>query len=70
MVSPEFRPERLLREADWLRGEQGPDVSPYLRWYPVVTFLQLLAGIVAADIAPIGYGHAVATEYSIDAGRR
>ena len=31
----------LYREPDWMRSPRGPDVSPELRWYPVVTLLQL-----------------------------
>ena len=27
----------LYREPDWMRSPRGPDVSPELRWYPVVT---------------------------------
>lgn len=61
-----FAPSSLYRAPAWLRGERGPDVSPYLRWYPIVSFLQLAADIAAADTAPIGYGHAFATEHYID----
>ena len=35
-----FSPELLYRRPDWLVGQRGPDVSPYLRWFPIVTFLQ------------------------------
>ena len=62
-----FSPSALYREPAWLKGERGPDVSPKLRWYPIVTFLQLAADIGAAEVAPIGYGHAYATEHYIDA---
>jgi uncharacterized membrane protein len=31
----------LYREPDWMRSQRGPDVSPELRWHPVVTLLQL-----------------------------
>jgi uncharacterized membrane protein len=34
---------------------RGPDVSPRLRWYPVVTFLQLTLDMLMATTAPIGY---------------
>ncbi len=61
-----FEPSSAHRAPAWMTGERGPDVSPYLRWYPIVTFLQLLADIAAADAAPIGYGHAFATEHYID----
>ena len=42
-------------------------MSTGLRWFPVVTMLQLLVDIAAADNAPIGFGHAYATEHYIDA---
>lgn len=64
-----FDPATLWREPAWLAGPRGPDVSPSLRWFPVVTMLQLLVDIVAAEGAPIGYGHAYATEHYIDAWR-
>lgn len=44
-------------------------MSPGLRWFPVVTFLKILGDIVAAEGAPIGHGHAYATEHYIDAWR-
>jgi uncharacterized membrane protein len=64
-----FDPATLYREPQWLSGRRGPDVSPSLRWFPVVTMLQLLVDIMAADGAPIGYGHAYASEHYIDAWR-
>ncbi len=64
-----FEPESLYREPEWLRDPRGPDVSDDLRWYPVVTFLQLAGDIAAAEAAPVGYGHEYATEHYIDAWR-
>jgi uncharacterized membrane protein len=64
-----FDPMALWREPAWLSGHRGPDVSSRLRWFPVVTMLQLAVDIAAADNAPIGYGHAYATEHYIDAWR-
>ncbi|MFU8832043.1 MAG: alpha/beta hydrolase [Wenzhouxiangella sp.] len=61
-----FEPSSFYREPAWMRDPRGPDVSDRLRWYPVVTFLQLAADIAAAEVAPIGYGHAYATEHYID----
>ncbi|THF67188.1 hypothetical protein E6C76_02050 [Pseudothauera nasutitermitis] len=61
-----FDPLAFLREPEWLSGPRGSDVSPSLRWFPVVTMLQLAVDIAAADHAPIGYGHAYATEHYID----
>ncbi len=62
-----FEPRSVYREPQWMSGPRGPDVSPSLRWFPVVTTLQLAADIAAAETAPIGYGHAYATEHYIDA---
>jgi uncharacterized membrane protein len=46
---------------------RGPDVSPQLRWYPAVTFLQLTLDMPMATTAPIGYGHVFAPAHYIDA---
>ncbi len=62
-----FRPDALYREPAWMRGERAHDVSPKLRWYPIVTFLQLAVDIAAAETAPIGHGHTYATEHYINA---
>ena len=39
----------LYRQPDWMTPPRGPDVSPQLRWYPVVTLLQLLLDMVDVD---------------------
>ncbi len=44
------------REPDWLKEPRGPDVTPNLRWFPVVTMLQLAADMVVGT-APPGFGH-------------
>jgi uncharacterized membrane protein len=64
-----FNPLVFAREPAWLSGPRGPDISPSLRWFPVVTFLQLAVDLAAAENAPIGHGHAYATEHYIDAWR-
>jgi uncharacterized membrane protein len=51
----------------WLAGERGPDVSPYLTWYPIVTFLQIAFDLPMATSVPIGFGHNYAPEHYIDA---
>lgn len=61
-----FEPEIFYREPAWMREPRGPDVSPELRWYPVVTMLQLLADLAAGG-APPGYGHEMAARHYIDA---
>jgi uncharacterized membrane protein len=56
------------REPAWMKAPRGPDVSPQLRWYPVVTMLQLAADMAAgAPAAPPGYGHYFAADDYITA---
>jgi uncharacterized membrane protein len=62
-----FEPAALYREPAWLAVPRGPDVSPDLRWFPIVTMLQLAADMFAGDTAPRGYGHQYAPEHYIDA---
>lgn len=50
----------------WLGDPRGPDVSPKVGWYPVVTFLQLLVDMMTAVLPPMGYGHVYAPEHYID----
>jgi uncharacterized membrane protein len=62
-----FAPELLYRKPDWLVGERGPDVSPYLSWCPIVTCLQVGFDIPMATTVPAGYGHNFAPASYIDA---
>jgi uncharacterized membrane protein len=57
----------LYREPEWMLPPRGPDVSPQLRWYPVVTLFQLMADMFISTTAPIGYGHVYAPAHYIDA---
>lgn len=52
-----FAPGILFRAPDWLTAGRGPDVSPALTWYPIVTFLQLAFDLPMATSVPKGYGH-------------
>ena len=52
-----FSPSLLFQKPEWLEGERGPDVSPELRWYPLVTFLQIAFDLPMATSVPLGYGH-------------
>ncbi|WP_249977096.1 alpha/beta hydrolase [Vreelandella olivaria] len=61
-----FEPAAFWREPEWMRSPRGPDVSPQLRWYPVVTMLQLLADLATGSTPP-GFGHEIAAEHYIDA---
>lgn len=62
-----FSPELLLQKPEWIVGERGPDVSPYLTWYPIVTFLQIAFDLPMATSVPHGYGHNIAPASYIDA---
>jgi uncharacterized membrane protein len=61
-----FDPSIAWREPDWMQQPRGPDVSPDLRWFPVVTMLQLAADMVVGT-APRGFGHEYAPADYIDA---
>ncbi len=52
-----FSPDLLYRQPEWLQGQRGPDVSPYLRWYPIILFLQTAFDLPMATSVPVGYGH-------------
>ncbi|MCA9234039.1 MAG: alpha/beta-hydrolase family protein [Planctomycetales bacterium] len=54
------------RRPAWLVGKRGPDVSPYLKWRPIVTFLQIAWDLPMATSVPIGYGHNYAPHSYID----
>jgi len=62
-----FEYSSFYREPDWMQQPRGPDVSPELRWYPVITFLQLLLDVATATTTPMGYGHVYAATNYIDA---
>ena len=57
----------LYREPDWMALPRGPDVSPELRWYPVVTLLQLALDTAMATTTPRGYGHVFSPAHYVDA---
>ncbi|MFN4192613.1 MAG: alpha/beta hydrolase [Tabrizicola sp.] len=54
------------RRPDWLGANHAPDVSPMMRWVPVVTMLQV--GIdMAVAVGTLGYGHDYAARHYIPA---
>ncbi|EEQ93582.1 hypothetical protein F9K88_05895 [Brucella intermedia] len=57
----------FYRQPDWMQAPRGPDVSPDLRWYPVVTMLQLALDMAFGTATPIGHGHVYAPEHYVDA---
>lgn len=62
-----FSIDLLYRSPQWLNAPRGPDVSPYLRWCPIVTFLQVGFDLPMATAVPIGYGHNYKPSSYIDA---
>ena len=58
----------FIDELDKIAGREarGPDVSPYLRWLPIVTFLQVGFDIPMAMAVPKGYGHNIDPSSYID----
>lgn len=64
-----FEPRALFRAPEWMIPPRGPDVSEHLRFFPVVTMLQLAVDIAVADRTPVGYGHVYAPEHYADAWR-
>ncbi len=57
----------LYRAPAWMTEPRGPDVSPELTWYPIVTMLQLALDMAVATATPIGHGHVYAPEHYVDA---
>lgn len=51
----------------WMKQPRGPDVSPDLQWYPIVTMLQLALDMAVATNTPMGYGHVYAPEHYVEA---
>lgn len=64
-----FSPDILWRKPDWMKAPVGPDVSPELRWYPVVTFLQIGLDMAIGLWVPMGYGHLFGPVQYIDGWR-
>jgi len=57
-----FREDSWIYEPSFLKPPRGPDVSPEVRWIPVVTFLQTMVDMVIATTVPLGRGHVYAAE--------
>ncbi|WUM88889.1 alpha/beta-hydrolase family protein [Nocardia salmonicida] len=52
-----WSPDLLFSSPDWLREKRGPDVSPAMSWYPIVTFWQVAADLPRAQTVSDGHGH-------------
>ncbi|PVA07778.1 alpha/beta hydrolase [Thalassorhabdomicrobium marinisediminis] len=53
-----FETLSLYRKPVWMAEPPGPDVSPFMRYIPVVTQFQLAVDMALANTAPDGHGHA------------
>lgn len=61
-----FAPSMFWRRPEWL-DPRGPDVSPALRWIPIVSALQMGVDITLSGMVPPGRGHVYAAAHYIDA---
>lgn len=52
-----WSPSLLFARPDWLAERRGYDVSPAMRWYPILTFLQVTADLVLAQRTRTTHGH-------------
>lgn len=55
-----FETDMWRREPDWMKAPRGPDVSPNLRWFPVISFIQGAFDLMTATTVPKGRGHVFA----------
>ncbi|MEM1313548.1 MAG: alpha/beta-hydrolase family protein [Pseudomonadota bacterium] len=62
-----FSTDMFWREPPWLSGDRGPDVSPDLRWRPIITGLQVAFDMVGASSFGPGVGHLIAARDYVDA---
>lgn len=47
----------FYRQPEWLVPPRGEDVSPLLRWYPIITALQVGIDMMLSAEVPPGHGH-------------
>lgn len=52
-----YDPAIAWRRPVWLEEPPAPDVSPLVRWTPIVTMVQLALDMALGKIVPPGYGH-------------
>jgi uncharacterized membrane protein len=58
-----WSPDLLLQKPDWLDQPLGPGVDPHMRWFPIITYLQVGMDLISGG-APPEVGH----NYAADAG--
>ncbi|MFD8723227.1 alpha/beta hydrolase [Streptomyces sp. NPDC059629] len=56
-----WSPGLALHRPDWLDRPRARDVSPAMRWYPLLTFWQVACDLAGADSVPDGFGHRYGT---------
>jgi uncharacterized membrane protein len=52
-----WSPQLIIEEPDWLLEPPGPGRTPTMRWYPVLTFLQVTVDQFVGVDVPEGQGH-------------
>lgn len=52
-----WSPALIAQQPDWLKEPPGPGRSPDMRWYPVITFLQVTVDQFMGVAVPQGQGH-------------
>lgn len=52
-----FSPDLLYREPPWLKERPAHDVSPLMRWIPIVTFIQVAMDMALSKSVAEGFGH-------------
>ena len=62
-----FSTDIAYKNPDWLGPNRGRDISPHLKWFPIVSFFQIAFDIPMATSVPLGYGHNFAPAEYIDA---
>lgn len=56
-----------FRPPDWMYPPRGPDVAPQMRWYPIVSMMQVALDMILANNAPMGFGHVFAPSHYVAA---
>ncbi|PRX10396.1 UNVERIFIED_ORG: putative membrane protein [Martelella mediterranea] len=62
-----FEPDSGFRQPEWMKEPPAPDVSPDLRFVPVVTQFQLALDMALSKALPGGFGHNYLARDYIDA---
>lgn len=52
-----YSPDLLFNKPDWLREPRGSGVSQDVKWYPIVTYIQLGIDQFFGANVPLGHGH-------------